>query len=62
MKDDKNLRYFYNIALENDQNFLLWKLDLAPQKSYDAMLREMMNDSFYSFKELARKNPGDAQS
>ena len=57
---DPGLKSFYKIALTGDKDYLVWKLGVAPEKSYETMLREMMLDSFYLFKEQQRHQPDTA--
>jgi len=52
---------FYKLALDGDKPYLMWKLGLSPSRSFDDMLREMFNDSFYNFKERSRHDPELAQ-
>jgi hypothetical protein len=52
----KIFREAYAIALKGDKNYLLWKLGLAPDKSFDQMLRDMMVDCFYNFREQTGSN------
>jgi hypothetical protein len=52
---------FYNIALNEEKDYLMWKLGVAPNKSFDAMLRDITVDSYYNFKEQATRNPDQAQ-
>jgi hypothetical protein len=54
-------RRFYKLALEGDKPYLMWKLGLAPSRSFDDMLKEMFNDSFFNFKERMRHDPELAQ-
>lgn len=58
---DTALSMFYNIALNEEKDYLMWKLGVAPNKSFDAMLRDMTVDSYYNFKEQATRNPDQAQ-
>lgn len=58
---DKELKGNYQLAMQGDKNYLLWKLGTAPTKSFDEMLREMFRDSFYHFKEKQKLEPEDAQ-
>ena len=51
----------YKIAIKGDKDYLIWKLGAAPDKTYDAMLKEMMVDSFYNFKEKVKSDPDLAQ-
>ena len=57
---DPGLRTFYKIALTGDKDYLIWKLGVAPDKPYEQMLKEMMTDSFYLFKENQKHSPDDA--
>lgn len=50
----------YVYALQGDKNFLLWKLGLAPDKSFDQMLRDIMVDCYYNFKEQTGSNADSA--
>jgi len=54
---DVNARRIFKVALRGNKDYTLWKLGANSGKSLDSMLREMMVDSFYSFKE---KNKSDA--
>ena len=54
---DHDLRAFYELALQGDKSYLMWKLGVAPEKSFDNMLREMFSDSYYNFKEYLARNP-----
>jgi hypothetical protein len=58
---NRELAAFYNMALNEEKDFLMWKLGVAPNKSFDAMLRDMIVDSYYNFKEQATRNPEQAQ-
>ncbi|MBC8436998.1 hypothetical protein H8D85_01595 [bacterium] len=58
---DGNLKRYYKIALQGDKDYLLWKLGAAPDKSFDIMLRDMLSDSYYNFKERSRVDPDLAQ-
>ncbi len=55
------LKKFYKLALQGDKDKLVWKLGAAPNKSFDSMLREIMIDSFYNFKEHSKVNADVAQ-
>ena len=59
--EDKNLQHFYKVALQGDKAYLMWKLGVAPNKSFDNMLRDMFVDSYYNFKEYSSRNPDSAQ-
>ncbi len=59
---DKVLKRNYSYALETDKNMLLWKLGLAPDKSFDAMLRDIGVDCYYNYKEqLTQNDQAEAQ-
>jgi hypothetical protein len=58
---DGQLRGFYKMALNEEKDYLMWKLGVAPNKSFDAMLRDMTVDSYYNFKEQSTRNPDQAQ-
>ena len=58
---DPNLKRFYKMALAGDKDYLVWKLGAAPDKSFDSMLRDMMHDSYFNFKERAKHDPDLAQ-
>jgi len=60
VSDDK-LKKHYEIALDGDKDYLIWKLGIAPDKSFDEMLRDMATDSYYNFKEMQKKNADVAQ-
>lgn len=55
------LKTAYGLALKGDKDYLLWKLGAAPDKSFDSMLRDMMIDSYYNFKERSKTDPDLAQ-
>jgi len=55
------LKSAYKLALKGDKDYLLWKLGAAPEKPFDAMLKDMMVDSYYNFKERAKADPELAQ-
>lgn len=54
---DPNLKQFYKLALTGDKDYLIWKLGAAPDKPYNEILKEMMLDSFYLFKENQKHRP-----
>jgi|GEM_PF-3593126 len=58
--NDVRLKKFYNYALDGDKDYLVWKLGIAPEKSFDAILRDMGTDSFYNFKEKMKASPDEA--
>lgn len=57
---DSYLRMFYSMALEEEKDYLMWKLGIAPNKSFDEMLRDMVIDSYYNFKEQSTRNQDQA--
>jgi len=59
--NDQTLVKYYNLALEGDKDYLFWKLGIAPDKPFDQMLRSMMLDAFYNFKEKMKLDPELAQ-
>lgn len=58
---DNKLKKTYQIALDGDKDYLIWKLGIAPDKSFDQMLRDMMADAYYSFKETSKVSTDTAQ-
>lgn len=62
-EQQEDFKAMYVIALQGDKDYLLWKLGLSPNRSYQEMLQDMMNDAFYLFKENAKpgKNSDVAQ-
>lgn len=56
-----DLKRFYKMALKEDKDHLVWKLGAAPNKTFDTILKEIMTDSFYNFKEMSKTNPEMAQ-
>jgi hypothetical protein len=55
------LKMFYNMAIHEDKAYLMWKLGVAPNKSFPEMLREMTSDCFFNFKEQSTRSPDQAQ-
>ena len=55
-----NTKRAFKLALGGDKNYMLWKLGAAPDKSFDQMLRDMLSDSYYLFKEKAKTDPDTA--
>tara|TARA_Y100000310_G_scaffold77142_1_gene73688 strand:- start:776 stop:1546 length:771 start_codon:yes stop_codon:yes gene_type:complete len=53
---DPELKRYYKIALTGDKDYLMWKLGVAPNIPYEVMLKEMLVDCFYSFKESHKHN------
>lgn len=53
-ESNPEFKNMYLIAMRGDKSYLLWKLGLAPTKTYSEMMQEMMNDAFYMFKEKSR--------
>lgn len=58
---DKQLLPAYKIALEGDKDYLAWKLGIAPEISFESMLKQMMTDSFYKYKENIKSDIDTAQ-
>jgi hypothetical protein len=58
---DEDLAEYYKLALDGDKNYLMWKLDIAPQKSFEVMLQDLGSDAYYFFKEKAKYSPSEAQ-
>lgn len=58
---DPNLLKFYKMALKGDKDYLLWKLGAAPEKDFGMMLKDMVHDSYYNFKEQSKVKPSVAQ-
>lgn len=61
IKKGTSLAAQYEIALEGDKDYLIWKLGIAPDKSMDAMLKDMGTDAYYNFKEKMKTKPDEAQ-
>jgi hypothetical protein len=57
----ETLRFYYKIALTGDKDYLLWKLGASPDKGFPEMIREVMVDSYYNFKDKSKHNSEDAQ-
>jgi hypothetical protein len=51
---DLKTRRAFRLALQNDRSYMLWKLGAVPTKSFDDMMREMLTDTFYMFKEVSK--------
>lgn len=58
---DEDLLSFYEMALDGDKNYLMWKLGIAPQKSFETMLQDLGSDAYYFFKEKSKHAPSEAQ-
>jgi len=58
---EKKLKFFYKFALEEEKDFLIWKLGAASTKSFQAMMQDMAVDSYYNFKEHSRIDSEVAQ-
>lgn len=58
---DKEFKRYYELALEGDRDYLLWKLGIAPDKSFTEMLKDMSIDSYYNFKDKIKILPDEAQ-
>lgn len=61
IKDD-DLLTFYEMAIEGDKSYLMWKLGIAPQKTFEVMLQDMGSDAYYFFKEKSKRFPSEAQT
>lgn len=59
---DPELYEIYDMALDGDKNYLMWKLGIAPQKSFEVMLQDLGSDAYYFFKEKSKYSPSEAQS
>lgn len=59
--EQQELKKFYKIALKGDKDYLVWKLGAAPNKTFDSMLRDIMTDSYYNFKESIKYDSDTAQ-
>lgn len=51
----------YKLAIQGDKHYLVWRLGIAPSKSFDSMLKEMMADAYYNFKEKLKIDADTAQ-
>jgi len=58
---EPQLLKYYKIALKGDKDYLLWKLGAAPEKDFGIMLKDMMGDAYYNFKEQSKIKPELAQ-
>lgn len=58
---EPKLSHFYKIALKGDKEFLMWKLGVNPDKDFKEMLNEMIQDSYFNFKEQSKVKPDVAQ-
>lgn len=58
---DPSLLPYYKMALKGDKDYLLWKLGAAPEKDFGLMLKDMVHDSYYNFKEQSKVKPSIAQ-
>lgn len=58
---EEQLAKYYKLALKGEKEYLFWKLGVNPDKPYDLMLNEMLQDSFFNFKEVAKIHPELAQ-
>lgn len=55
VEPNADFKPMYLLAMKGDKGYLLWKLNLSPNRSYSEMLQEMMNDAFYMFKEASKQ-------
>lgn len=58
---DQQLKPFYKMALKGDKDYLMWKLGAAPEKDFNMMLKDMIHDAYYNFKEQSKVKPDVAQ-
>lgn len=58
---DPQLSQYYKIALKKDKGYLMWKLGAAPELDYGKMMKDMVTDSYYNFKEQGDVKPELAQ-
>lgn len=59
---DPDLISFYEMAIEGDKSYLMWKLGIAPQVSMEQMLHDLTSDAYYMFKEKSKYTPSEAQA
>jgi hypothetical protein len=59
---DVKIRRAFRDALKNDRDYMLWKLGAAPQKSFDAMIKDLFVDTVYLFKEFSKDKKIDEVS
>lgn len=57
---DVQSRRAFRWALKHDKQYMLWKLGANPNKSFDEMLRDMLTDSYFLFKEKSKSSIDDA--
>lgn len=58
---NSTLKKYYNLAISGDKDYLIWSLGISPEKSFEAMLREMGTDCYYNFRDKMKRNPEEAQ-
>jgi hypothetical protein len=60
---DLELKKLFKLALKKDRFYLVWKLGLGtdPSISFDGLMRDMMVDSYFMFKEKMKNFPDEAQ-
>ena len=63
LKDPELKVILKKAALKGDRHYLVWKLGLGtdPNMSMEQIFTDMMSDSYFSFKELIKLRPEDAQ-
>jgi hypothetical protein len=59
--ENTQLSKFYKIALKGDKPYLMWKLGATPEKDFGIMLKDVVNDSYFKFKEDSKIRPELAQ-
>jgi len=57
---NRDMKRMYKLGLTKDPDFIVWKLGLAPTKSFADMLEVITRDCFYNFKEQTDINPDSA--
>jgi len=58
---DPDLEEFYEMAIEGDKSYLMWKLGIAPQVSIEQMLHDITSDAYYMFKEKTKTSSSESQ-
>ena len=59
---DRDLKRLYTLALTKDSDFIVWKLGLAPTRSFADMLEDVVRDCYYNFKEARDLSPDSARN
>ena len=60
VETNNDLKRLFKLGLTKDQDFIVWKLGLAPTKSFGEMLETMTRDCYYNFQEQQQMNPESA--